>query len=54
MDKQNLIITYRTIKQIMEETENERNTSFVAVRNYLSNMICDMLLKEEQDGNTNS
>ena len=47
MDKQNLIITYQTIKQIMEETENERNTSFVCVKNFLANMICDMLIDGE-------
>lgn len=54
MDKQNLIITYQTIKQIMEETNNTKNTSFVFIKNYLSNMICDMLLKETQNGNKSS
>lgn len=40
---------YMVITKIMEENHLQRDNSFNRVRNYISNKLCDNLLKEEKN-----
>ena len=39
-----LKITYKVLKKIMEENHMTKDTSFVRVLNYISNKICDEIV----------
>lgn len=37
--------TYKVLKKIMEENHMTKDTAFVRVLNYISNKICDEVIK---------
>ena len=43
---EDLKTTYKTLKNIMEENKMTKDTSFVRVLNYVSNMISDEVIKK--------
>ena len=48
MKNKDLLITYKTITQIMKENSLTTDTSFRRVQNWLSNMLCDQLLIDNE------
>lgn len=46
-----LLLAYKTIDEIMRQNNLTRNTSFISVKNFLSNMVCDNILKNNNDDN---
>ena len=43
-----LLTTYQVLSQIMEENHLTKDTSFIRVKNTISNMICDGFLNGEK------
>ncbi len=43
---EDLKITYKVLKEIMEAEHLTKDTSFVRVRSYISNKICDEVTKD--------
>lgn len=46
-DINELKIVYKVLSDIMEENKLTKDTSFVRVRSYISNMICDILTERQ-------
>ena len=42
-----LKVAYKVLSEIMENDHLTKDTSFVRVRSYISNKICDMLVAED-------
>ena len=49
MTIEELKTAYGVVTKIMEENHLQRDNSFNRVRNYISNKLCDNLLKEEKN-----
>ena len=48
MNIKDLITTYRSISILMEENNLTKDNSFMRVKNFLANMICDNLQEGQQ------
>lgn len=46
-----LKIAYKVLSEIMENEHLIKDTSFVRVRSFISNKICDMLIAEDNNHN---
>jgi len=44
-----LKVTYTVLKKIMEKDHLTKDTSFVRVRSYISNKICDFLIEKDKN-----
>ena len=49
MDLKDLKATYKVLSEIMKDDHLTKDTSFVRVRSYISNKICDTLIKEDEN-----
>lgn len=47
-DIKDLLITYRSISRLMIEHKLTKDNSFMRVKNFLANMICDNLKDGQQ------
>lgn len=49
--KEELIITYKTISQIMQDSNTLRvDNSFIRVNNFLANIVCNKFIDDENEG----
>ena len=49
MDLKDLKATYKVLSEIMENEHLIKDTSFVRVRSFISNKICDILIAEDNN-----
>ena len=48
MTLNDLKITYKILNEIMENEHLTKDTSFVRVRSFISNKICNIIIKEDK------
>lgn len=48
IDLNDLKTTYKVLKEIMDVEHLTKDTSFVRVRSYISNKICDEVIKKDE------
>lgn len=49
--KEDLIITYKTISQIMQDSNTLRvDNSFIRVNNFLANIVCNKFIEDDNEG----
>ena len=53
-DINHLKSAYKVLTEIMENEHLVKDTSFVRVRSFISNKICDMLVAEDNNHNINN
>lgn len=49
METKKILDAYRTISEIMREDGKTMDNSFIRVRSYLANKVCDKLLEENEE-----